>query len=175
MTARDVRVFETGSGGDLQYNGQDLEGAVSFENFPYMAMFGGNPASITSEKTEGEESFDFWGNELLWSGNPDIQFNSRTEKVLSEVSLNSSGRKSIEEAVKADLSFMGAFSDITVSVELPSLDTVKINILIQEPDNGVEQRFTYIWDGARLIDDTKTVINKPTIAIGLQGGLQYNL
>ena len=173
---RDIRMFETGSGGDFQGIGSDLKGAFSFENFLYIAMFGGNPASITSEKTEGEENFDYWGNELLWSNNPEVQFNSRTEKVLREVALNSSGRKSIQEAVESDLEFMGAFAEITVVVELPKLDTVKINISVKEPNNEVEKRFMYIWDGARLIDESTDQLNKPVVfEDGLQEVLQFDL
>jgi hypothetical protein len=176
IRARDLLVIETGSGGDLQIDGSDLKGAFSFENFPYLAMFGGNPESITEETTEGQENFDFWGNSVLWSGNPEIQFNSRTEKVLREVALNSSGRKTIEEAVKADLEFMQAFSEVSVVVTLPGLDRVNIGILIKEPNNGVERRFMYIWDGAQLIGEKADPVNKPkTLGSGLEENLQFEL
>lgn len=176
MMKRDLRLYETGSGGDFQILANDFIGCFSFENFPYLAMFGGNPDSVTSEKTEGEESFDYWGNTLLWSNNPEVQFNSRTERALREVALNSSGRKIIEEAVISDLSFMKSFSEVSVSVEIPALDTVKISILIEEPSNGVKKLFTYLWDGAKLIDEASASnLNNPTTGVGLEENLQFEL
>jgi len=175
MNKFDVRLYEVGSGGDFQIQGNDFIGCFSFENFPYLAMFGGNPLSITSEKTEGEESFDYWGNTLLFENNPEVQFNSRTERTLQSVALNSTGRKLIEEAVNADLEFMQAFAEVSVSVTIPLIDKVVIDILLKEPSNGVEKRFTYIWDGAKLIDESITEFNSPEKPEGLQAVLQFEL
>lgn len=174
-TGRDIRLYETGSGGDFQLTGNRFIQAFSFENFPYLAMFGGNPGHPTEEVTEGQERFDYWGNELLWDGNPEIQFNSRTEATLVDVALNSQGRKTIEEAVKSDLSFMTAFAILDINVEIVGLDRVRIDILVQEPENGVQRQFLYLWDGANLIDESVTSAETPTSGEGLQNNLQFDL
>lgn len=172
---RDIRLYETGSGGDFQAEGNKLKGCFSFENFPYLAMFGGNPGFLTGETVDDQQNFDYWGNSLFWSDNLDVQFNSRTEHVLNTVALNSRGRKLIQEAVESDLSFMSPFADVSVEVSLLGVNKVGIDILINEPENGVERRFMYIWDGAQLIDESTAPLNKPVEGEGLQEVLQFAL
>lgn len=173
----DIRILETGNGGDIALKGSDLLKCFSFENMPYLGFFGGNPEQSTpSDRVSEEQAFDYWGNNLFFENNSEIQFNSQTERVLYSVQLNSRGRILIENAVKEDLKFMEPFANVDVSVSLIGLDKVEIFIKIVQPENGVERQFLYIWDGAILIEETSAdgaqIIQ---VEEGLQENLQFNL
>lgn len=153
----DLALHETGNGGDIRLIGNDLEVTGAIFNQIYMALFGGNPAaSTTGTELETEQRSDWWGNGLLTQDQPDIQQNSITEKTLTEVALNSSGRLQIEEAVKADLKFLNDIAEISVETRITDVDKIEITILAQEPDNVQEQAFIFIWDATKLevIDNT---------------------
>jgi hypothetical protein len=125
---------ENNNGGDLILIGNDLAMVFGIENMPYLAMFGGNPGFPTKNKVVEEQSFDWWGNNLLMAGNQSIQLNSLTELTLRKVALNSSGRIQIEEAIKKDLEFLSAFATVTVSASIVSLDHIRIEIKILQND-----------------------------------------
>lgn len=120
----DLLLYETGGGGDLLLRGNGLVGVTGYETAVYLAMFG------------GEESW--WGNKVI-SAN---KFNSKTEKALRENALNSSGRRAIEDAVKADLSFLqdiqGTTYTVSTTIEGPNRLSIDITI------NG--EKFSYGWN-----------------------------
>lgn len=172
----DVKVFETGNGGDLFLNGNDIAKAFSFDNMPYLAMFGGNVGFSTPTKREpSAQAFDYWANSLIFGDSPEAQFNSFTEAALERVDLNSNGRLTIQEAVKKDLKFMDPFSKTTVDVTILAQDKVSIGISILQPENKVIKKFMYIWDGALLIDETLTYSPKPNDILGLDELLEYEI
>jgi len=146
----DLRMIETGDGGDVVLLGNDLEVIGGLQNMPYIAMFGGNIAESTKEFNADEQRGDFWGNTLLMLQSPEIQYNSDTERLLNEIALNSAGRLLLEQTIKSDLNFMTEFSTIEVSASIVSTDRVEINIKIQEPGNIESNEFTYIWDSTKL-------------------------
>lgn len=147
----DVMIIETGNGGDLVANGNDLAMVQSFENMPYLAMFGGNVESSTPiKRIATEQANDYWANSLLFTNDTSKQFNSLTEKTLNTTTLNSAGRIDIENAVKADLDFMKEFAELSVNVQILSDDVVKINITIKKPDNLQEAKYIYIWQAGKL-------------------------
>jgi phage gp46-like protein len=157
----DLELKETGNGGDLIKNTKDLSVIEGFENMPYLAMFGGNVKSDTPlQRPEGEQAFDFWGNSLLMANDSSIQFNSKTERTLNQVALNSFGRTKIEEAVKSDLAFMKPFANIKVAVSIISTNMVAIGVQIVKPDNIQQQQYVYIWDktNSELIDREFVII-----------------
>lgn len=119
-----------GNGGDLKWSGNDFAMIFGIENQPYLALFGGNPGFVTKNKVVDEQSFDFWGNGLLLSGNQSMQFNSLLEKKLYEVSLTSKGRIEIEECIKKDLSYLSEFATVIVSATIVSNDHILIQIKI---------------------------------------------
>jgi len=126
----DLFIIETGNGGDLKQSGNDLAVVQGYENFPYLAMFSGD---------------DWWGNDLLLTGDASTQFLSKTEKVLGEVALNSAGRIKIEQAVNEDLAFLKSKvpgTNITVSATIISDDRLDLNINIDG------QQFYYQWSPA---------------------------
>lgn len=160
----DIELIETGNGGDTTINGNDLAMVFSFENMPYLAMFGGNKEAVTTQRLPTEQAQDYWANALLMPNDPSIQFNSLTEKALDTIPLTSSGRLLIEEAIKKDLAFMQPFAEISVSTQIIATDTITINIGIRQPDNLQERQFIYIWEAGRLtINDTNYISNPNTI------------
>ena len=145
----DLKMIETGDGGDFVFTGKDLELIDGFQNMPYLALFGGNTESITKEFRPTEQRFDWWGNTLLMDNNSAIQWNSETEKLLNESALSTSARLKIEQAAKTDLAFFKAFSSITITASIPTVDRFRINIEIVEPETQESTEFVYIWDSTQ--------------------------
>lgn len=144
----DLKVIETGNGGDVLYEGKDLSVITGFGNMPYFALFGGNVEQDTPAlRLPEEQAFDWWGNSLLMNNDKSIQFNSLTERTLQNVALNSQGRLQIEQAVIKDLEFMKPFAGVSVAVSIVANDRVKIEIKLTEPQNKEEKQYIYIWDG----------------------------
>lgn len=160
----DLKIYETGNGGDLELNNNDLTLVTGLESMLYLAMFGGN--------VEG----DWWGNELLMPNQPDIHLKSETEKVLMSVALNSAGRIKIEQAVKNDLAFIQkAFpgTKLVVSVTIVSDDIVSIVINVDGKD------FNYLWNPAEeqavgvVLPDFLSPEDAPGYFLLTEDGLDY--
>lgn len=146
----DLKVIETGNGGDLVKGTKDLEVISGLGNMVYLALFGGNvKASTPLKRLPSEQGFDWWGNVLMFPNEPNLQFNSLTERTLNNVALTSSGRVRIEQAALKDLEFMKPFAEVTASVSIPETDKVMIEVQLREPDNLQEQEFTFIWDASK--------------------------
>jgi len=146
----DLKVVETGNGGDLVKMPKDLEVLRGFQNMPYLAMFGGNPGfSTPAERPQNIQAFDWWGNSLFFQDNASLQFNSLTEQVLMDVALNSSGAATIQQAVTDDLDFMTEFANVSVDVNIVSDDKLLIGIVLQEPENEQNKAFVFIWDATK--------------------------
>jgi hypothetical protein len=146
----DLQIIEKGNGGDLVIGKSDLRIVEGFTSMPYLALFGGNVEQNTpTERLTSSQYFDFWGNKLFHPTNPNLQFNSNTERTLKEVVLNSQGRLRIEQAVKSDLAFMNDFCNIFVEVNLPMIDKVEIRVRLTEKTNQQVRTFIYIWDGTK--------------------------
>lgn len=162
----DLKIIETGSGGDLVFNGNDFVVVSGFQNMPYLAMFGGNKEQSTKTFLEGEERFDYWANELFMFQEPQLQYNSKLEALLEKVSITSSSIIKIEEAIKDDLSFMNALADVECNVYAKSVDRLKIEIKINQKNDLDSSVFSYIWDATKkdfiidLKDNNKNVIVK---------------
>ena len=146
----DLRLVETQDGGDLVFNGIDLEEIDGFQNMPYLDLFGGNIEANTGPIISGSQNFDWWGNTLFLEQRPDLQYNSDTERLLDDVALTSSGRLLIEQTVKTDLSNFNAFGPFTVSVSIISTDRIEIKIQIQEPTNLESNEIVFIWDATQI-------------------------
>ena len=145
----DLKMIETGSGGDIIFNGSDVEVIDGFENMPYLGIYGGNIEQNTKEFLPGEQHFDFWANNLLMLKNESIQFNSDFERLLMNIALTSSSRIDIEETIKKDLEFMKEFSTVDVSASIISTDRLSIFIKITQPDGEQTKEFVYIWDATK--------------------------
>ena len=146
----DLKVVESGNGGELVKTPKDLAVISGLGNMVYLALFGGNvKASTPQKRLESEQAFDWWGNTLFSANDPNVQFNSLTERTLNTVALSSSGRVRIEQAVLKDLDFMKDFAKVSASVSIPETDKVIISVRIEEPDNLEKQAFTFIWDATK--------------------------
>lgn len=159
----DIKIYETGNGGDIMIRGNDLESVQSFENMPYLGMFGGNVEQTTDQVGETDEQrFDWWGNSFLFD--LPTQLNSITERTLINTPITSQGRILIENAIKADLQFMQSFAIVTVAVTIISDDWLNIAIGIREPSNQNNYLYQFIWDAAKgkiLGDDNYSGPNFP--------------
>lgn len=173
----DIKLIETGNGGDIKLFGKDLELLQGFGNMIYLAMFGGNPGfSTPSNRVKAQQNFDWWGNSILMPNDPSLQFNSLTEYTLKTVALNSAGRIQIEQAIIKDLGFMRDFATIKVATAITGPDRLRITIQVIEPDNDQATDFVYIWDGTRqdLIPKTESgfiTIIPPFEGIEAEGGI----
>lgn len=134
----DLAIIETGNGGDLQLRGNDLAVVNSIENMPYLSMYGGNSGYPTKNTVTEIQSFDWWGNTLLIPNNPNNQFNSLTENILNTITLNSSGRIQIENAIKGDLKFMQDFAVVNVVVTILATDKIFVQLTIKQNDTSVK-------------------------------------
>lgn len=146
----DLLLHETGNGGDLSLNGNDVAVSDGFTNMPYIGWFGGNPlGSTTGNEIPNEQRLDWWGNSLLFPNNKNIQVNSALENALNTIPLNSEGRNLIEQAAKEDMKFFSNFAQTSVSVSILSDDKVQIDLKVNEPSNLQSKDFQYIWDATR--------------------------
>lgn len=146
----DLKMVETFDGGDIVFSGRDLVVIDGFQNMPYLGMFGGNVKQSTKEFNVDEQRGDFWGNSLLMLGQPEIQYNSDTERLLNTTALNSTSRLLIEQTIKKDLDFMTKFAKVVVAVSIIGPDRISITIEIREPNNTESNVFSYIWDSTKL-------------------------
>jgi hypothetical protein len=150
MSTKDINLFEGGSGGEMRILNSDLLMAETIYQTIYLALYGGNvEQSTTSEETDLEESFDYWGNQLFYSNNPDKWFNSQTERTLSTVPLNGEGRKLIEDAVNADLQFLNNVVNFEVEVSISSNNRAEIAIFISEFQNQSDRQLKMVWENSR--------------------------
>ena len=150
MSTKDINLFEGGSGGEMRILNSDLLIAETIYQTIYLALYGGNvEQSTTSEETDLEENFDYWGNQLFYSNNPDKWFNSQTERVLSSVPLNGEGRKLIEDAVNADLQFLNNVVNFEVEVSISSNNRAEIAIFISEFQNQSDRQLKMVWENSR--------------------------
>jgi len=150
MSTKDINLFESGSGGEMRILNSDLLMAETIYQTIYLALYGGNvEQSTTSEETDLEENFDYWGNQLFYSNNPDKWFNSQTERTLSTVALNGEGRKLIEDAVNADLQFLNNVVNFEVEVNIAANNKAEIIIAISEFQNQANRQLKMAWDNSR--------------------------
>jgi hypothetical protein len=175
MIVTDLRLIETGNGGDLVLKGNDLQMIQGWQNMPYLGLFGGNPKESTKGPKVTEQVFDFWGNYLF---NPSIQelwYNSGSERLLQELPLTTASRIQIEEQVKKDLEFMKQFAIVAVNVILFEVDKLKINIQITEPTSNEINNFTYIWNATEQELTDQSIGNQNGAGVGLNVDLNFDL
>jgi len=173
----DLLLQLTTDGVDAVYENNDLKTTDGFENMILLGMFGGNPQQSTpTQRLESAEAFDWWGNPLLFNDEPDLQFNSSTQRTLQNVSLTTANRLVIQQAVEQDLAFMSAFADINVEVTYPAIDRVRLAVGVTQPGNLQQRQYIYIWDATRQILQSGLASTTITAARpGLQHILQTGL
>lgn len=141
-------IYEDGNGGQTIQRNNEIVQTRGLGILAYLEMFGGNvEAETQKENNPGELHLDWWGNDS--NLNSDTWINSRTEKVLRGIELSSSSIYTIKSAIQYDLKNLERYGKITINVTLPSLNTVKIDITIEEPSKKTEQRLTIVWNATR--------------------------
>lgn len=173
----DLKIIETGSGGDVVLKGNDLQTINGLQNMPLLALFGGNPGAPTTGPSEdGEESFDWWGNYVLNPNRPAVWFNSYLENLLNNISITPIVLDKINQTVKKDLRFLSDFATIEVTSSIPYVDTLKINITITELSSGEENEFTYIWNATESeLTGNGVVSSDSGSGVGLPNTLIFDL
>lgn len=147
--SKDLLLFESGSGGNLFIENNDISLVESLYQQCYLALFGGNiESNTTGQELDTQIREDWWGNELFNDKSKNHQFNSKTERMLDAVTLNTSGRIDIERAVESDLKVLRNVAEFSVKVVILSTDKVKIEIKLLKPDKFQEKSFQFIWDNA---------------------------
>lgn len=156
--SKDIALYESGSGGELLVLNNDISLVETLYQQVYLRLFGGNvEANTTGTEIEGQQRNDWWGNALLFSNRKDKQFNSNTERVLDNVTLNTAGRIDIKRAVESDLNNLSNIADIIVNIVILSHNKVEISVLLQKPEDIEDKILQFIWDNARkevIIDTT---------------------
>lgn len=123
----DVLMIETGNGGDIVKNGNDLAMVSGIGNNPYLAIVGGNLEAVTENNPSGVQSKDYWGNNLIMPGDQSIQFNSITQHTLDITELTSAGRIKIENAFKKDLEYLKDMGfEVEVNAYITATDRLEV-------------------------------------------------
>lgn len=166
----DLKLIETGNGGDVVKNAKDLAVIFGFQNVPYLSMFGGNVEESTpTTRNYTQQAFDWWGNDLLMPNDSLIQFNSETERALNTFPLTSSGRLKIENAVKKDLEGMQTFAKVDVQTSITSDDRIEIAIRLTKLSNLKSVQFVYLWDAT--MRELSVIPDSPGNPIPLEAGI----
>lgn len=150
METKDILLYESGDGGEMAILSNDLELGETLYQQVYLSLFGGNlKANTRIDNLISEELFDWWGNSLFFSENPSKQFNSKTERTLDNVALNSSGRLVILQAVKDDLSYLSELLNYNVDVELFGVNKIRIIINFTQKTNQENKTLQLVYDNAK--------------------------
>lgn len=142
----DLKLESKHDGCDLILLGVDLVGIDGFENMPLLGLYGGNVEESTKQFNDTELRYDWWGNDTFDFNKLSVQMNSKFERSLKTIALNSAGRIEIEEIAKKDLSFMSSFANVEVIASITDVDRLELYIKITEPNNSESNEFTYIWN-----------------------------
>lgn len=150
MNTKDILLFESGDGGEMAIQGNDLVLIETILQQAYIALFGGNvEANTVGDEIPTQERFDYWANSLLWPDSPNKQFNSNTERVLQNTVLNSAGRIEITSAVELDLDYLKLIANFEVEVSILSHNKVQISISLTKKDNLEDKVLILVYDNAK--------------------------
>lgn len=154
---KDINLHESGSGGEMAIISNDLLIGETLYQQVYLALFGGNiEASTRGDEPFGNERFDWWGNSLFFAENPNKQFNSETEKTITNLVLNSSGRLRLLQAVNSDLEYLNELLDYEVEVFFNDYNRVKIEVKFKPKGTQENKVLQLVYDNAK----NELIINK---------------
>lgn len=138
----DIKIIETGSGGDLVFENGDIRTTSEVYNQPYLAHFGGNKEAVSTDYSEGQPREDYFLNPFLQENE---RFNSTFEKTLLNTPLNSAGRLKLEQAAEEDLGYLSGFAQTESDVSITGIDKVELSDKIVSQN----ENFSYIWNDAK--------------------------
>lgn len=150
METKDILLYESGDGGEMSIQSNDLALAETLYMQVYLAMFGGNVEENTKTSyLVNEDRFDWWGNTLFFADVKSKQFNSNTERTLKNVSLNSSGRLEIIRSMNEDLSYLSDVLDYNVDVELLNVNKIRLIVAFSQKGNQEDKILQLVYDNAK--------------------------
>lgn len=150
MITKDISIYESGDGGELVIDSNDLLLQESLYSQIYLALFGGNVEQNTKrDYLANEIRYDYWANALLWKDETSKQFNSNTERLLEQIVLNSSGRLEMIMAVESDLEYLSELLTSSVEVEFPENDHIRIIVNFIPKENQENKVLQLVYDNAK--------------------------
>jgi len=157
----DLTVYESGSGGDVILNTNDLDMTNSFYNQVYLAWFGGNVEdshSDAEDKLDSEENHNYWQNSLFFSEDKSGKLVSETELALLTLPLTSQGISNLENTAKEDLEFLSDFGNIEVNVEIDDYNRISLTAKIEESEDNKSIDFKFVWDYSKQVVITEKIL-----------------
>jgi hypothetical protein len=140
---KNFTIYEDGNGGQLSVQSNDIVTTDALYTLAYLKMFGGNLLADTKPTSDAIElHHDWWGNNKNKPSSGWI--NSQTERILKGIVLNSQSVEKIKTAVEKDVESLTQFGTISVTVNILSLNNVKITIDTEQGDN-----LSLIWDNTK--------------------------
>lgn len=123
----DVLLYQTDDDGEINIQNGVVELSGGLETSAYLSLFGGNEDDDGSDQSITQ----WWGN--LDETLPERRYRSRTQFLLKSIPATSGNLLRIQDAVESDLAWMvevGAASEVSASVTIPSVNRVSIVISI---------------------------------------------
>lgn len=142
----DVLLFHTPDNGDINITNGQVETTGSFETAAYVSLFGGNVEDDGSQNNPR----NWWGN--LSEQQPSAQYRSRTQHLLGSIPPTSGNLRRLEEAARADLSWLLDLSianELDVTARLFNRSLVCFNIVIRAEGLESQFEFTENWEASQ--------------------------
>jgi len=145
-----IEMFETLDGGDYVVGEDDILLDNSLNSIGYTSFFGGNLKENTTQGRKPSGAFynDYWGNCDVFN-EPDLQFNSNTERQLAFTPIRSGNLGVFEQASQKDLQYLktsGKASTVSSSVKIVNPGKIKLDVTVKQPSKTEPEGFTIFWD-----------------------------
>ena len=137
----DVLLFQSDDGGNVRFENGQAVPADGLETTVYLSLFGGNERD--SGGTDGEE-LQWWGN--LIEEEDDRKYRSETQYLLRSIPAITGNLVRIQDAVERDLAWLSVIaSEVSVSVTMPGVNSVRIEINVTIDDREFNYVFSEAW------------------------------
>lgn len=157
MNTKDINLHESGNGGEMSIVANDLLIGETLFQQVYLALFGGNIEAVTrGDEVIGQERFDYWANSLFFADNQTRQWNSETEKFITNMPFTTSNRLKLIEYAKIDLSYLNTLVNYSVDVAFESSNRVVIIVNFTEKGSQEDRVLQLVYDNAK----NEVIINK---------------
>jgi phage gp46-like protein len=130
----DVLIFQTLNDGDTLINGGQVQLTDGLETAVYLSLFGGNEA----DDGLPDNPYGWWGNE---GEDVDKRMVSRLQNLMDSLPAASANLKRLNDAARADLSWLTSRYTLDVSASIPGLNKVLMVVSI----NDTTYTFTEEW------------------------------
>ena len=138
----DFKIYEQGDGGELNIIGGDIEPENTLSNSIYLSLFSG----------------DVWYN--IFEESDSLKTNDDIENLLKEFVVSTKNLRKLESLINESLNWLmdeGVVESIDTSAA-PSFESIKISILIKEPNNA-DKKYIIIWNRQKQL--TNRIVNCP--------------